>query len=101
MLVTFSIANFRSFGPEETFSLVASNRLGDTHTDHMCPIPGSDKRVLRAGVIYGANGSGKSNLFKALDFVQDAVVSPRKKDTGTGRDGFRLVCIIHMGNEEL
>jgi uncharacterized protein len=90
MLVSLSLANFRSFLGEQTFSLVASKRLAGAHEDHALPIPDSDERVLRAAVIYGANGAGKSNLLKALRFVRQFALNTRPKTAGTGRDPFRL-----------
>lgn len=90
MIVSFSVENFRSFAGEETFSLVASNRLSGHHAGHAVPIPGSEERVLRTAVLYGANGSGKSNLFKALNFVRNLALNTRNKNSGTGREPFRF-----------
>src|ERR1700685_3141464 len=90
MLVSLSVSNFRSFLDEQTFSLVASKRVAAAHEDHTLPIPDSDERVLRAAVLYGANGAGKSNVFKALAFIQRFALSTRSKSSGTGRDPFRL-----------
>ena len=90
MIVSFSVANFRSFNSEETFSLVASNRLSDSHADHAIKIPDSKEKVLRTGVLYGANGAGKSNLFKALRYCKDVALKSREKGTGTGRERFRF-----------
>lgn len=89
MLVSFSVSNFRSFSEEQTFSLVASGRLSGTHDDHTVPIPDSDKRVLRIGVIYGANGAGKSSLFKALQYLEHLAITSRKT-SGTGRVPFKF-----------
>ncbi len=89
MIVSFSVSNFRSFSSEETFSLTASNRLTN-HASHAVSIPDSDQKVLRAGVLYGANGAGKSNLFKALQYVKLVALSRRQKGVGTGREAFRL-----------
>ncbi len=72
MLLSFTLKNFRSFADEQEFSMVASNRYPD-HVEHLCPVPGTDDRLLRAAIVYGANGSGKSNLVKALRFVQRLV----------------------------
>ena len=90
MIVTFSIENFLSFNEEETFSLVASNRLSDDHENHLVSIPGSDEKVLRAGVLYGANGAGKSNFFKALYHLKKMALGGREKGSGTGRTAFRF-----------
>lgn len=90
MIVSFSVANFRSFAEEETFSLVASKRLSGDHPNHLIPIPDSDEHVLKTSVLYGANGAGKSNLFKALQFLKKIALETRAKNTGTGREAFRF-----------
>src|SRR3984957_2608235 len=90
MIVSFSVSNFRSFSSEETFSLVASNRLSGRHDDHAVPIPDSSERVLQTAVLYGANGAGKSNLFKALRYLKTIALRTRKRDSGMGRQAFRF-----------
>jgi AAA15 family ATPase/GTPase len=90
MIVSFSVSNFRSFSSEETISLVASNRLSGSHDDHAVPIPDSKEKVLRTAVLYGANGAGKSNLFKALRYLESVALKPRSKNSGTGRAPFRF-----------
>jgi uncharacterized protein len=90
MLVSFSVSNFRSFDGEQTFSLVASNRLSAAHEGHTASIPNSESRALRAGVIYGANGSGKSNLFRALQLLKTIATSTREKDAPLRREPFRF-----------
>lgn len=73
MLIDFSVANFRSFGEEQSLSMIAGGKFKD-HEHHCVPIPRTDKQVLKTSVIYGANAAGKSNLVKAIDFVRDLVV---------------------------
>jgi AAA15 family ATPase/GTPase len=65
MLISFSVENFRSIGAEQTLNMVASNKISD-HANHLVPIDGTGKSVLRAAVIYGANAAGKSNLVRAM-----------------------------------
>ncbi len=89
MLISFSVANFRSFCDEQTLSLVASKKLS-SHGNHGFPIPGTKEEALRAAVIYGANGAGKSNFFKALRFVKSMATRTRSKSSGTGREPFRF-----------
>lgn len=72
MLLSFSVSNFRSFHGEQTLSLVASSRQPD-HPDHLTPIAHDENKALSLAVLYGANGAGKSNLVKALRFLQDLV----------------------------
>jgi uncharacterized protein len=90
MVVSVSLSNFRSFFAEETFSLAASNRLSGSHDDHVVAIPNSDQKVLRVGVIYGANGAGKSNLFKAFRYIKSIALGRREPLRGTARVPFRL-----------
>ncbi|MFM9964361.1 MAG: AAA family ATPase [Planctomycetaceae bacterium] len=69
MLLSFSVSNFRSFYEEATLNMVASNKLSE-HPEHRVSIGDTGKHVLRSGLIYGANASGKSNLVKAMAFAQ-------------------------------
>lgn len=70
MLLDFRFANFRSFRDEAVFSMAASSdaTLERSHTRPS----GLDKvkRVLNNAAIYGANASGKSNVIRALQFMQ-------------------------------
>jgi uncharacterized protein len=90
MIVSFSVSNFRSFASEQTFSLVASNRFARDHENHTLPIPGSRERVLRSAVLYGANGAGKSNLFKAMRYMRIMARGSAKRKNGTRREVFRF-----------
>lgn len=70
MLLDFRFTNFRSFRDEAAFSMAASAdaTLERTHTR----ASGLDKvkRILNSAAIYGANASGKSNVIRALQFMQ-------------------------------
>src|SRR5713101_130459 len=80
MLINFSVENFRSFGTEQTLNLIASGKLQD-HREHRAAIAKTGKTLLRAGVVYGANAAGKSNLVLAILFAQSLIqgTSPFKK----------------------
>ncbi len=72
MLLSFSVANYRSFGPEQTLNLMASKRLGPVAgSPHCAPVPGTDEHALRVAALYGANGAGKSNLIRALGLLRE------------------------------
>ncbi|HHC24293.1 MAG TPA: hypothetical protein ENK58_02595 [Desulfobacterales bacterium] len=90
MIVLFSITNFRSFNAEETFSMVADKRLSSNHLTHVISVPDVTSQVLKTSVLYGANGAGKSNLFKALRYLKEIVLNTRKKNSDTGREIFRF-----------
>lgn len=87
MIVSFSVENFRSFGSEETLSMVASKRLS-SHQSHLAKIADSGESCLRIGVVYGANGAGKSNLTKAVAYLQQLALRSRDRTSGTGRRAF-------------
>lgn len=65
MLLEFSLENFLSFKDNVSFSMLANGTKGldDNYVNVF------DKKVLKTAAIYGANASGKSNLFKVLDLV--------------------------------
>jgi AAA15 family ATPase/GTPase len=73
VLIDFSVANFRSFGAEQTLNLLASGKLPD-HPNHRIPIGDTGKGVLRTAVIYGSNAAGKSNLVRAILFAQSLIM---------------------------
>lgn len=76
MLLSLYIDNFRSFDQGETFSMIAHKKLNQVNDDkHLVDLPQGDSQALKAAVIYGANGAGKSNLFQALLLLQKLVVS--------------------------
>jgi AAA15 family ATPase/GTPase len=87
MLLSFTLKNFRSFADEQEFSMVASNKYPD-HREHLCRVPNSDESVLRTAIIYGANGSGKSNLIKALSFIQLLVITGTQPGKAIARQPF-------------
>lgn len=72
MLIRFFVENFSSFGAQADISFVAGRQ--QIHPEHLITAPGNELKILRAGVIYGANASGKSNLVKAMDFAKNLIV---------------------------
>ncbi len=81
MIIRFNINNILSFGSEREFDMLPSPR----HTrlsHHKYRIKDFD--ILKISAIYGANGSGKSNLIKGLytliEIVRTGEVPPRLKN---------------------
>jgi AAA15 family ATPase/GTPase len=76
MLIEFSVTNFRSFRERQTLSMVAS-RLSEHAETHSFDsgLVGFD-RLLATTVLYGPNASGKTNLMRALQTMQQAVINP-------------------------
>lgn len=81
MLVQFSVGNFLSFKDVATLSMVASSikEFGDTNLFKI-----NDKlNLLKSTVIYGANASGKSNLFKGMAFARNFILNSSKETQAT------------------
>lgn len=81
MLVEFSVQNYRSFYKRVSFSMEATSRK--EHPGHVTEL--SRQRILKTSVFYGANASGKSNLFKAFAFMKDLVLNS-SKETQAGEE---------------
>ena len=67
MLYRVIISNYRSFGDAQEFNMFPNMRR-DNFVHHIYNI--GTLPVLKEAAIYGANGAGKSNFVKALDFVK-------------------------------
>jgi len=64
MLIDFSATNFRSINGRQTFSMQTVSRIAEL-SDNV--FEKNNTNLLRSAVIYGRNGSGKSNLLNAMD----------------------------------
>ncbi len=89
MLVQFNVENFVSFRDEVQINMIpAKSRL---MKDHIIESPeGKSIEVVPILTIYGANGSGKSNLVKALTFMKCLVIRGVGPDRVTGTIPFLL-----------
>ncbi|MFI3242263.1 MAG: ATP-binding protein [Alphaproteobacteria bacterium] len=79
MLVEFKFSNFRSFKSEVVFSMEPVSLNGNNYNvveTNLKKIP----QIYRSSGIFGANASGKSNLFKALFVFQKIIKSSHKAD---------------------
>jgi AAA15 family ATPase/GTPase len=88
MLVSFSVANWMSYRDEIAFSMIASKER-----QHASRVPAVDRyriKVLPIAAIYGGNASGKTNFFKALNFVRKLVVKGTEPDGPIPVQPFRL-----------
>lgn len=80
MLLEFSCSNHRSIRDEVLFSLIAGT--DKTHNENIEEMAGL--KILKAAVIYGANGSGKSNFIDAISFVKNLVIDSISNKPGDG-----------------
>lgn len=69
MLIRFVAKNIYSFKDETEFNLFPNKAQGLQHHK----IKSGEFEFLRFSAIYGANGSGKSNLIKAISFLETLV----------------------------
>ena len=64
MLLRFSVENYQSFRDQVTLELTPGS--GKDDADHIIQDAGGNNSALNSILIYGANASGKSALFKAM-----------------------------------
>ena len=70
MLVSFAVSNYRSFNQLEQFSMKAGKFRNFSQRIYRS----KNTNVLKFKAVYGANASGKSNLVRAINFMQFAVL---------------------------
>lgn len=74
MLIQFIFKNFKSFREEATLDLSAAKMT--EFSDRIISI--GSERILPVAAIYGANASGKSNVYNALEYMSDYVIDSFK-----------------------
>lgn len=80
MLLQFSCSNHKSIKNKIIFSAIAGSDT--TFEEGLKPF--SNFRVIPSAVIYGANGSGKSNFISALEFMRNLVSESINHQPGQG-----------------
>lgn len=88
MLIRFTIENFLSFGKRTEFRCFATREMH--HRERTAPGPLPGLKILPIAAIYGPNASGKTNLFKALQVVQELVVQGTRAGQSIPVQTFRL-----------
>lgn len=77
MIIEFSFTNFSSVKERVTLSFEASN-LKDLE-EYYVITPMENLRLLKLGLIYGANASGKTSILNALESLREIVTHPNEK----------------------
>jgi len=72
MLIGFTFSNFMSFYGENTFSMKTGK---DTQFSELNTTKTKYGELLKSAFVYGANGSGKTNFIKAIDYMKAVVLS--------------------------
>ena len=82
MLLEFSISNFKSIGSEVVYSALSTK--DDSHRETLLSLNKGKDVFANKGILYGANGSGKSALFEAVAFLKNQVVKSAESKPGDG-----------------
>lgn len=89
MLEEITFKNVLSFKDEVTFSFEATDD-SNLEASHVVTMP-NGTRLLKLGIVYGANASGKSNLLYAIDNLREFwFADPQNMDSPTGFEPFLL-----------
>ena len=80
MLIEFSVGNYLSIKEAITFSMLASNAVKELENssegvNNVFWDKSNKNKYLKSAVVYGANGSGKSNLLSAIGFYRKFILS--------------------------
>ena len=81
MLIEFRVRNFRSIRDEQVLSMVANDEPNLLDSNTIETGIESVPRLVRSAAIYGANASGKSNLIKAMGWMQGFVRTSGRNDS--------------------
>ena len=74
MVIQFSLGNYRSFNTIQTVNFKATGLVSEDKTvDENNIVEENKQRLLKTIGVYGANGSGKSNLIDGLRFFINTV----------------------------
>ncbi|MFT6963932.1 MAG: AAA15 family ATPase/GTPase [Flammeovirgaceae bacterium] len=73
MIHEFKVSNFLSFKDEQVLSFEATS--DNSYEDLYCVEKSPSIKLLKLGIVFGANASGKSNLLSALDFLRTLVLN--------------------------
>ena len=114
MIAEFTVENFRSFKEKKTFSLVSTK---DKDLLELNTFETERNRFLRTAVIYGANASGKTSFFDALNFfikftvfsgphkqIDDAIETEPfalSRQTETAPSSFEIIFILKSDGKEI
>ncbi len=89
MIQEFQVQNFYSIRERQTISFVPTNddRMRDQYVHEV----GDGVELLKIGIVYGSNASGKTTLLNALSFFRSVMLDkPESKNEGMGYFPFLL-----------
>jgi AAA15 family ATPase/GTPase len=80
VLLQFNFSNFKSFKNETTIDLTAT-RISE-YGNHIVTV--GNEKILPIATVYGANASGKSNVYEAFRYMSDYVADSLHYGGGDG-----------------
>ncbi|MDR3048668.1 MAG: ATP-binding protein [Elusimicrobiota bacterium] len=84
MLLEFKVKNFKSFKEEVVFSMQPAPRLKDLESSILTKEIGKQVyKALPTSIIYGPNGSGKTNIIEAMEDLQEIIITGNILDKET------------------
>jgi len=86
MLIQFKTGNFLSFKDVVTFSMVGYTPIKEhenIENSNVFSDPSGKVKLLKSSVLYGANGSGKSNLLSAIKFYKKFILTSSTENQST------------------
>ena len=89
MIQEFQVQNFYSIRERQTISFVPNNddRMRDQYVHEV----GDGIELLKIGIVYGSNASGKTTLLNALSYFRNVMLDkPESKNEGMGYFPFLL-----------
>ncbi|MCD8455225.1 ATP-binding protein [Tenacibaculum finnmarkense genomovar ulcerans] len=102
MILEFKVENYLSFREEQILSFEPSS--DKEYASHYLVEVKKGVSVLKLGLLYGANASGKTNILKSLEFLRKFVLqqkSDKTKKTGVLSFQFDESCIRKPSKFEL
>ncbi|WP_046757855.1 AAA family ATPase [Kordia jejudonensis] len=99
MLVKFTVENYLSFKNRSTIDLTATS-LTELRKTNLFDTPLKNVTLLKSMVIYGANSNGKSNLFKAINFVRKMILNSSKDSQADEAINVQPFCLSTTSIEE-
>lgn len=79
MILEFKVENYLSFREEQILSFDPSS--DKEYDSQYCAQVKEGVKVLKLGLIYGANASGKTNLLKSLEFLRKFILKQKRDKT--------------------
>lgn len=79
MIQEFSVSNFRSIKNNQTISFLPNKRISNSYDEFLLARVNEHVSLLKLGVLYGYNASGKSNLIDAFSTLRDLVLTGNDK----------------------